>query len=75
MFTNFTLSDLSLRARWTLFTTPVEHVIQLRDEQAGPLKGCVLCISQDGTIAVIVIDGLQLYVVLYTDLLEDTDFL
>jgi len=34
--------------------------MQLQDEQAGPLRGCVLCIAEDGTIAVIVIDGFQL---------------
>ncbi|KAJ6624507.1 hypothetical protein B0H10DRAFT_2174467 [Mycena sp. CBHHK59/15] len=41
---------LTLCARWTIFTTPLASV-------PGPLRGCVLCISQDGTIAVIVVDG------------------
>jgi len=53
-------SSLELRARWTIFTTPLAHIIQFADEKAGPLKGCVLCVSEDGTVAVIVIDGLQL---------------
>jgi hypothetical protein len=53
-------SSLELRARWTIFTTPLAHVTQFADENAGPLKGCVLCVSEDGTVAVIVIDGLQL---------------
>lgn len=53
-------SSLELRARWTIFTSPLAHVTQFPDETAGPLKGCVLCVSEDGTVAVIVIDGLQL---------------
>jgi hypothetical protein len=35
--------------------------MQFRDEKVSPLRGCVLCISHDGTIAVIVVDGFQLY--------------
>ncbi|KAJ7626280.1 hypothetical protein DFH06DRAFT_737359 [Mycena polygramma] len=50
---------LTLCARWTIFTTPLTSVVQFRDEKQGPLRGCVLCISQDGTIAVIVVDGFQ----------------
>ncbi|KAJ6584436.1 hypothetical protein B0H19DRAFT_1105047 [Mycena capillaripes] len=49
---------LALCARWTIFTTPLTSVVQFRNEK-GPLRGCVLCISQDGTIAVIVVDGFQ----------------
>ncbi|KAI0770640.1 WD40 repeat-like protein [Fomes fomentarius] len=50
---------LKLCARWTLFTTPLARVISLEDEKVGRLHGCALCISQDGTIAVIAIDGYQ----------------
>lgn len=53
------LSTLTLGARWTIFTTPLTSVIQFRDEK-GPLRGCVLCVSHDGTIAVIAVDGFQL---------------
>jgi hypothetical protein len=53
-------SSLELRARWTVFTTPLAHVTQLQEVTAGPLKDCLLCVSEDGTVAVIVIDGFQL---------------
>ena len=53
-------STLKLCARWTFFTTPLARVIALEDEKVGRLHGCALCISQDGTIAVIAIDGYQL---------------
>ncbi|KAJ7281956.1 hypothetical protein C8J57DRAFT_1298981 [Mycena rebaudengoi] len=55
----WTIDTLNLCARWTIFTTPLASVIQFRDERRGPLRGCVLCVSQDGTIAVIVVDGFQ----------------
>ncbi|KAF8195899.1 hypothetical protein K438DRAFT_1826706 [Mycena galopus ATCC 62051] len=51
-----------LCARWTIFTTPLKNVVRFRDEKQGPLSGCVLCVSEDGTIAVIVVDGFQLRV-------------
>ena len=43
---------------------PLLHVVQVRqqEENAGPLRGCALCISVDGTIAVIAVDGFELYV-------------
>ncbi|EIW52425.1 WD40 repeat-like protein [Trametes versicolor FP-101664 SS1] len=53
------LNTLKLCARWTVFTTPLARVISLEDEGVGRLHGCVLCISQDGTIAVIAVDGYQ----------------
>ncbi|RDX48877.1 WD40 repeat-like protein [Lentinus brumalis] len=56
----WTYDTLKLCARWTLFTTPLVRVIALQDEKVGRLHGCALCISQDGTIAVIAIDGYQL---------------
>ncbi|KAF8065183.1 hypothetical protein FPV67DRAFT_1501698 [Lyophyllum atratum] len=55
----WTIDHLKLCARWTLFTTCLSSAIQVEDTQNGPLKGCVLCISTDGTIAVIVVDGFQ----------------
>lgn len=57
---NVPSSSLELRARWTVFTTPLTHVTHFQEDNIGPLKGCVLCVSEDGTVAVIVIDGLQL---------------
>ncbi|TDL19727.1 hypothetical protein BD410DRAFT_773671 [Rickenella mellea] len=51
---------LKLRARWIVFTSPLAQVIELRDENVGRLRDCALCISEDGTIAVVVIDGLEL---------------
>ncbi|KAJ7726520.1 hypothetical protein B0H16DRAFT_1592489 [Mycena metata] len=50
---------LTLCARWTIFTAPLISVVQFRIEKQGPLRGCVLCVSRDGTIAVIVVDGFQ----------------
>ncbi|KAH9922915.1 WD40 repeat-like protein [Fomitopsis serialis] len=53
------LQSLSLRARWTMFTEPLAQVVHLKGDSIGRLRGCTLCISQDGTIAVIAIDGYQ----------------
>ncbi|KAJ7068638.1 hypothetical protein C8F01DRAFT_1118822 [Mycena amicta] len=55
---------LALKARWTVFTTILSAVVQFRDDKLSPLRGCVLCVSQDGTVAVIAIDGFHfLYVI------------
>ncbi|THU84458.1 WD40 repeat-like protein [Dendrothele bispora CBS 962.96] len=53
--------DLKLCARWTIFITPLLKVIQFEDEDSktSPLRGCILCISEHGTIAVVAVDGLQ----------------
>ncbi|KAH8114792.1 WD40 repeat-like protein [Phellopilus nigrolimitatus] len=51
------LSTLDFRARWVIFTEPLTQAIQLESEAAGRLQGCCLCVSGDGTIAVIVIDS------------------
>lgn len=59
---NLLCRTLSLRARWTIFTSPLAQVIHITGDTIGRLRGCTLCISQDGTIAVIAIDGYQLYV-------------
>ena len=56
--------DLKLCASFVQFIAPLLHVVQVRqqEEHAGPLRGCALCISADGTIAVIAVDGFELYV-------------
>ncbi|KAL0567058.1 hypothetical protein V5O48_014937, partial [Marasmius crinis-equi] len=59
----WTLSDLKLCARWTVFNTPLVKVLQFEDIKTGPLSGCVLCVAEDGTIAVVAIDGFELYVI------------
>ncbi len=54
------ISTLKLCARWIVFTEPLVRVHQFHKMTTGPLRGCVLCVSQDGTIAVVVVDGFQL---------------
>ena len=41
------------------FSTPLTRAVEFQDNP-GPLRGCVLCIAQDGTVAVIAVDGFQL---------------
>ncbi|KAG8733856.1 hypothetical protein FRC11_001394 [Ceratobasidium sp. 423] len=57
---------LKLVARWTIFITELESVIYLSlgDERLGRLKGCLMAVAADGTIAVIVLDGMQLHCVI-----------
>ncbi|KAK2465293.1 hypothetical protein APHAL10511_002647 [Amanita phalloides] len=55
----FWTTTLKICARWTLFTTQLCHVIQLPVERTGPLCGCLLCVAEDGTIAVIALDDFQ----------------
>ena len=57
---NYCISQFKLCARWTVFLTPLANVLLIDEKQSGPLSECVLCISADGTIAVIAIDGFQL---------------
>ncbi|KAF8984038.1 hypothetical protein BDQ17DRAFT_1260967 [Cyathus striatus] len=52
-------NTLELCARWTLFIAPLSKVVQFAEDETTHLRGCVLCISQDGTIAVIAVDGFQ----------------
>ncbi|KAG9083215.1 hypothetical protein FS749_006212 [Ceratobasidium sp. UAMH 11750] len=54
--------SLQLVARWTIFTSEVESVVSLSigDDRLGRLKGCVMAAATDGTIAVIVLDGMSL---------------
>ena len=47
------ISSLKLLARWIVFTTPLKDVVKLQREKGAPFTGCSLCISQDGTIAVL----------------------
>lgn len=54
--------SLKLLARWIVFTTALSEVIPLLD---GRLRGCALCISRNGAIAVVAVDEAQLYV--YSD--------
>jgi hypothetical protein len=55
-------SSLKLVSRWTIFITELESVISLSlaDDRLGRLKGCVMAVAADGTIAVIVLDGMSL---------------
>ncbi|KAL1756097.1 hypothetical protein FB107DRAFT_212176 [Schizophyllum commune] len=52
--------NLMLRARWTIFLTPLAHVVQLPDVKGTPLRGCALCVAVDGTIAVAAVDSLEM---------------
>ncbi|KAJ3534487.1 hypothetical protein NM688_g7130 [Phlebia brevispora] len=52
----WSLNKPQLLARWTIFLEPLSEVIYLA---SGRLKGCALCISQDGTIALVDVDGCQ----------------
>ncbi|KAF9265238.1 WD40 repeat-like protein [Marasmius fiardii PR-910] len=60
----WSISDLKLCARWTVLNTPLSRILQFQDIKNGPLRGCVLCVAEDGTIAVVAIDGFKfLYIV------------
>jgi WD repeat-containing protein 7 len=54
------LRSLQLLARWTVFATPLISVIKLVDDAVGRLKGSVLCVASGGTLAVLILDGLEL---------------
>jgi len=47
-------------AGWILFIAPLQRVLYLRHDKGGPLGGCLLCVSGDGTIAVIALDNYSL---------------
>ena len=47
-------------ARWVLFIAPLQRVLYLRYDKGGPLAGCLLGVSGDGTIAVIALDDYSL---------------
>lgn len=52
----WSLEFMKTLARWVLFITPLQRVLYLRYDKGGPLAGCLLCVSGDGTIAVIALD-------------------
>ncbi|KAF8549736.1 WD40 repeat-like protein [Imleria badia] len=64
--TVWSLQDLKLCASFVQFIAPLLYVLQVRqqEEHAGPLRGCALCVSVDGTIAVMAVDGFELLYVL-----------
>ncbi|VDB82793.1 unnamed protein product [Peniophora sp. CBMAI 1063] len=49
----WSFDTLKLLNRWTIFTTPLKDVVKLQREKGDPFTACLLCISQDGTIAVL----------------------
>lgn len=51
--------SMHMLARWTVFIEPLKKVMQV---PSGRLQGCLLCISRDGSIALIALDGCELYV-------------
>ncbi|OJA15937.1 hypothetical protein AZE42_02647 [Rhizopogon vesiculosus] len=56
------LESLKLQARFTPFIVPLERIAQVlqSNENAGPLRGSLLCVSGDGTIAVISMEGFEM---------------
>jgi len=66
------LDTLELCAKWIAFSTPLEKVVEFAQDGAGALKGCVICIARDGTIAVVVVDGFQLCVFILKAAAKDT---
>ncbi|KAG1810892.1 uncharacterized protein BJ212DRAFT_1484021 [Suillus subaureus] len=56
------LESLKLRARFTPFIVPLTRVAQVlqSNENAGPLRGSLLCVSGDGTISVVSIEGFEM---------------
>ncbi|KAG8813034.1 hypothetical protein FRC17_001701, partial [Serendipita sp. 399] len=54
------LKSLKLLARWALFATPLFSVTRLMDEAVGKLKGNVLCVASGGTLAILVMDSLEI---------------
>lgn len=60
----WSLESMKTLARWVLFISPLQRVLHLRYDKGGPLRGCLLCIAGDATIAVIALDDYQfLYMV------------
>jgi len=52
--------SLQLLARWTVFATPLMFVIKLVDDVVGRLRDSVLCVANGGTLAVLLLDGLEM---------------
>jgi hypothetical protein len=59
-FLAHTTSSLRLEATFTLFTSPVRSITLLSQPEAGRFRGCLLCIAEDGTIGLVLLDGLKL---------------
>jgi hypothetical protein len=65
-------STLRLCSRWIVFTEPLEWVVQVKEKNADKgekgewattrrqLYGSAFCVSRDGTVAVVAIDGFEL---------------
>ena len=47
-------------ASWTIFIAPLVKVILLDDDRVGRLQGSIFALAEDGTIATISPDGLDL---------------
>ncbi|KAG2359683.1 hypothetical protein BDR07DRAFT_1487951 [Suillus spraguei] len=56
------LESLKLQAQFTPFIVPLTRIAQVlqSNENAGPLRGSLLCVSGDGTIAVVSIEGFEM---------------
>lgn len=59
-------------ACWTVFSSPLVRIALLEDDCVGRLKGLVFAIAEDGTIATISPDGLELYMI-YTLFVAHSD--
>ncbi|KAJ3575868.1 hypothetical protein NP233_g816 [Leucocoprinus birnbaumii] len=53
------INNFELCARWIVFNTTLRKAVQFPEEKGSPLHGCVLCVAQDGAIAVVAVDGFQ----------------
>ncbi|KAI0345585.1 hypothetical protein BDW22DRAFT_1426257 [Trametopsis cervina] len=57
----FSQESMQLLARWTVFIEPLQRIISV---SKGRLTGCILCISRDGSIALVALDECEfLYLV------------
>ncbi|KIY52426.1 WD40 repeat-like protein [Fistulina hepatica ATCC 64428] len=54
------IDSLRLCARWILFTTVLSFVVQFPDVENCILRGCAVCVAEDGTIAVLALDGFEI---------------
>jgi hypothetical protein len=52
--------SLKTLAGWVIFIAALQRVLYLRYDKGGPLEGCLLCVSGDGTIAVIALENYSL---------------
>lgn len=42
-----------------MFTTSVVAIFLLHEREAGRLRGCLLCVAEDGTVGFVILDGLE----------------